>query len=269
MEYRLGCSGWSYIQWVGPFYPSRTKANDFLKLYAKVFNTVEIDSTFYRIPSVSTLNNWRNSTPDDFLFCPKVFREITHESRLRGINNSLNSFLDRIRELGKKLAVVIFQLPPSLSHSEGSADLANLVESLPSDIQFAVEFRDNSWYIDETYRLLRHNNVILVWSEVTKVVNPGVSTSKVALLRLVGDRKIPEGDFGIVRKNRDAEIKKWTSKLNEERFSLDHVFAFANNHFQGFGPATIDLLGQSLGLKPLNWRHDVLLNGQKKQETLF
>jgi uncharacterized protein YecE (DUF72 family) len=269
MDFRLGCSGWSYAHWVGPFYPPHTKEKDFLKLYSRVYDTVEIDSTFYRVPSVSSLDSWRTSTPDDFLFCPKVSREITHDSRLRGIRNSLDSFLDRIRKLGKKLGVVIFQLPPFFRYSDGWDDLANLIESLPSNVQFAVEFRDNSWFIDETYRLLRHSNVILVWSEVTGVINPAVLTTDTAFLRLVGDRDILESDFGAVRKNRDAEINRWSKKLNEEKFGLDHVFAFANNHFQGFGPATIDLLGRSLGLKPLDWRQAMMQDKRERQGTLF
>ena len=247
---------------MGPFYPKGTRSSDFLKAYSKVFDTVEIDSTFYRPPSNSMIDSWRGSTPEGFLFCPKVPKEITHDLRFRNANKPMNSFLDSIRELKEKLGLVLMQLPPSITYSQGREDLSGFMDSLPADLGFAIEFRDNSWFRDDVYELLRNHSVTMAWSEVPYVNTPAVLTTSTVYLRLVGDRSLSEESFGKVRRDMSTVIDKWSRVLNERKYSLDHVFAFANNHFQGFGPATVNSLRIGLGMEPVDW-------ADRNQKTLF
>lgn len=268
-EIRIGCSGWSYAQWVGPFYPKGTRSSDFLKVYSRVFDTVEIDSTFYRIPGKPMIDSWRNSTPEGFLFCPKVPKEITHDMRLRNANGPMNSFLDSIRELKEKLGLVLLQLPPSFTYSQGHEDLSGFLDSLPADLDFAIEFRGNSWFRDEVFESLRNHNVTLAWPETTYVDTPAVLTTSTVYLRLVGDRSLNEESFGKVQREMNPVIDKWSKVLNEKKHGLDHVFAFANNHFQGFGPATVNSVRKSLGMEPVNWVEKMNTVVGKSQKTLF
>ena len=138
-EIHIGTQGWNYDGWVGSFYPPRTTAKETLSLYAKIFDTVEVDSTFYAIPPETTVLNWYNRTPDDFTFSVKLPSEITHKNRLRDSQEFLLTFLERMQSLKHKLAVILVQLPPDFSPSENSA-LHNFLKQLPEDFSFAFEF---------------------------------------------------------------------------------------------------------------------------------
>jgi uncharacterized protein YecE (DUF72 family) len=268
-DFRIGCSGWSYRQWIGPFYPSGTKPGDFLKLYSKVFNFAEIDSTFYGIPEQSTVLSWRDSTPTSFLFASKVPQVITHEKMLLDSDKELNSFMSAILNLGSKLGVVLFQFPPLFSFEMGFDRLKAAANELPTDIRFAMEFRHQSWFRDELYSVLQKKHITMVWSEIAVVNTPPFLTSSDVYLRLVGDRSIDERDFGKIRRDRGSEIERWSNRILEEKYNLDHVFSAANNHFAGFAPETANRLLKGLGLEPVDWRAKMNRSGSGKQKTLF
>ncbi|HET6700922.1 MAG TPA: DUF72 domain-containing protein, partial [Gemmatimonadaceae bacterium] len=128
---RIGTQGWNYDAWVGPFYPEGSRAADFLALYARAFNTVEVDSTFYAIPAEKIVLGWAERTPDDFVFALKLPQEITHERRLRDSKDLLAQFFDRARLLGPKLGAVLVQLGPDFGPSELPA-LAAFLPMLPA-----------------------------------------------------------------------------------------------------------------------------------------
>jgi uncharacterized protein YecE (DUF72 family) len=115
---RVGTQGWNYDAWVGPFYPEGTRPVDFLRVYARAFDTVEVDSTFYAIPAPRTLRDWAERVPDEFQFALKMPQEITHESRLRNVAPALDQFFERARELGPKLGPVLVQLGPDFAPNE-------------------------------------------------------------------------------------------------------------------------------------------------------
>ena len=144
MPIRLGTQGWNYDAWVGPFYPKGTRATDFLSLYARAFKTVEVDSTFYAIPSAKTMRDWAGRVPADFTFALKLPKEISHENRLRDAGGASALFFDTARELGAKLGPILIQLGPDFMPAERPA-LAEFLSTLPRDLQFAVEFRQRGW----------------------------------------------------------------------------------------------------------------------------
>src|SRR5579862_6170785 len=137
---RIGTQGWNYDAWVGPFYPPDTRVSDFLAVYARAFDTVEVDSTFYAVPPERTIQSWAERTPGHFTFALKLPQEITHEHRLRDCADLTAQFFDRVRTLGSKLGPVLVQLGPEFGPSELPA-LASFLPTLPRDAQVAVEFR--------------------------------------------------------------------------------------------------------------------------------
>src|SRR6478752_6611906 len=132
---RIGTQGWNYDAWVGPFYPPGTRPAEYLTVYARAFETVEVDSTFYAIPPVKTIRGWYDRTPPGFTFALKLPQEITHERRLRDSADVAEEFFDRARELGVKLGPVLIQLGPDFGLVELAA-LANLLPTLPRDFYF-------------------------------------------------------------------------------------------------------------------------------------
>ena len=263
MEIRTGCSGWSYGHWVGPFYPSGTKSSDFLKVYSRIFDLVEIDSSFYGVPEASSVEKWKISVPSNFSFTAKMPQTVTHDLRLRNAVNEARSFIDVICKLEEKLAMILIQLPPSLSFQEGYKNLKSLVEELPSDFRYAVEFRHNSWFVDDTFFMLSENKMGLVWSEIPYSKVPPITTTDFVYLRLVGDRSIDEEEFGKVLRDRSKEIEYWAKEIKGKEELIKRAYVLSNNHFQGFGPATINLFRRVSGLEPVDW---TLRTGQT---TLF
>lgn len=267
---RIGCSGWSYTGWVGPFYPKGTKPGDFLRLYSRVFDAVEIDSTFYSPPSESTIKKWLKSTPEHFVFCPKMPQKITHENRLRNVDNILQEFIASIVKLKPKLGTILIQMPPSFSFERDYISLENFFSLLPSELEYAIEFRNGSMFTDSTYRLLENYRISLAWSEIPMAKNPALLTTDSAYLRLVGDRSIKEENFGRVQKDRTREILYWTEILKEKKDDISKAYVYSNNHFQGFGPATANFIYKALGLEERKFnRISEFIHSESGQKTLF
>lgn len=265
MKILTGTSGWSYEKWRGVFYPDGMRQDKYLEYYSSLYSTVEIDSTFYNIPDEKTLLRWKNSTPDDFKFCPKMFRKVTHEMKLTGAEKFVEMFIERISVLRDKLGIILIQMPPSLKFRNKSV-IGEFLESLPSDFKFAIEFRDNSWFSEETYSLLEKHNVTIAWSDTPFVTRNYTLTSKNVYLRLVGDRSINESQFGKISVDKDKTIEEWASKIKEMVSEFDHAFVFANNHYQGFAPGTINLLRRKLDMDEIRFP---VSNDKKGQKTLF
>lgn len=144
----VGCAVWAYDGWVGTFYPPDLPKSARLSAYAQRLTAVEVNSTFYAIPSVATVQRWANDTPERFRFCPKFPRAITHEARLQAAEAQTDTFLSAMRVLGARLAPLMLQLPPSFSPNEREA-LAAYLEGLPRDLRIAVEVRHRGWFVPE------------------------------------------------------------------------------------------------------------------------
>lgn len=269
-ETRIGCSGWSYNAWVGPFYPRGSKPTDYLKLYSRVFDTVEIDSTFYSAPSDIVVNNWFKNTPDGFIFCPKMQNDVTHKNKLKNVDIILEKFLESVKRLKSKLGMILIQLPPAFSFEDDMESLKEFLPLLPDKLEFAVEFRNNSMFTEPVYKLLEDYNITLAWSEIPMAKNPGVLTTDKVYLRLVGDRTIKESQFGKVQRNSDEEIEVWSGRVKKQRDDIEKVYIYSNNHFQGFGPATANIMYRKLGLEERKFtRIQDFIQSETGQRTLF
>jgi uncharacterized protein YecE (DUF72 family) len=248
---RVGCSGWSYKDWVGPFYPPGTEAKDYLGLYSRTFNCVEIDSSFYRIPSPAMVSHWKTATPDGFTFSPKLSKKITHENKLENFESTLLYFYSVMSKLGNKLGPIVVQLPPSVKVEKHKAAMERFVSSLEPRFRHAIEFRHKSWFTPETYKLLEKNNVAMAWSINQYLETPPELTADFVYLRMVGTREITK--FTGIQKEMRDEMERWATALKEKRASIHESFVFFNNHFAGFGPESVNEFRRLLGMIEVDW----------------
>src|SRR5918992_5961654 len=157
--FRIGCSGWQYKHWKGDFYPSDLPQRGWLEYYARHFDTVEVNNSFYRLPPEGVFDSWRARTPAAFLFAVKASRFLTHMKKLNDPEEPVERLFSRATELRRKLGPVLYQLPKQMPRNLDR--LAAFLEILPTRVKHAIEFREPSWYDDEVMRLLRRHNVAL------------------------------------------------------------------------------------------------------------
>lgn len=252
MDIKIGCTGWSYKGWIGPFYPKTMPSTDYLKQYCKTFSITEINSIFYKIPSPYTTTKWFDTTPENFIFTAKMPKQITHDARLRP-GPFLDQFLNSIRPLGAKMKILVIQLPPSLSFVESEVNLDKMVKHLPKNYRYAVEGRHHSWFTEKAYEFLSERNLCLVWNEVQGVQNPAEATTDFVYLRLIGDRSISEDKFGTIQKDKTESIERWAKKLADVKNKVSLAVVMANNHFEGFSPHTANKLRLAMNLGEITW----------------
>ena len=237
----VGTQGWNYDAWVGPFYPEGTRSADFLTVYARAFETVEVDSTFYASPVSKTVRGWAQRTPDDFLFSLKMPQEITHERRLRNVDDLAAEFFERARELEGKLGPILIQLGPDFAPNELPA-VAQFLPKLPRDLRFAIEFRQRGWIHDGVLALLAEHNVALAIAEGRWIPRKQMMqlasrpTADFAYVRLMGlDQSIV--DYSRVQIDRTRDLEAWASILWPYAEQGREAFVYINNHFSGHSPA--------------------------------
>ena len=274
MEYYLGCSGWSYDGCKGSFYyPTDLDNRYWLSYYSQIFDFVEVDSTFYRIPSKFMANNWNKRTPERFKFAVKFPKIITHDKRLKDVGKEIEKFYDVMEPLYDKILIFLLQLPPSLQIAEGLDLLKNLQYTLDPSFRYAIEVRHHSWFNELFYNYLKEKNYCLVWSQQDNLVTPPVLTSDLIYLRLIGDRSIDERDFGNIKKDRTKEMQLWTNILKDiekNEKNVKNAIIAANNHYAGFGPMTTKLFAEMMDFKnriksfPIV-DYQILTNGITKQ----
>ncbi len=260
MNIKIGCTGWSYQGWSGTFYPRNLKNQDWLRYYSQIFEITEINSTFYRIPSQEIVRRWNADTPRYFRFTVKFPSVITHEKRLKRVNSEVFSFLSSLVPIHEKVSALVLQLPPSLSFDEAKPRLEELFDILPDDFLYPIEGRHESWFSDDALSYLKQNKHCLVWNDVAGVVNPMPVTANFLYVRLIGDRSIPDSEFGKVLRDKKELIKNWAKKLQNIQ-DIPLAMVMTNNHYEGFGPATANSLRMHLGMQELIWE-------EKRQKTL-
>jgi uncharacterized protein YecE (DUF72 family) len=238
-EVRIGCSGWNYQDWRGSFYPAGTPASRWLSDYASVFDTVEVNATFYRLPERKTTQRWADQVPDGFLFAVKASRYLTHMRRLRDIGTGLGRFWERLeplREAGK-LGPVLWQLPESFHRDDET--LAAALGSLPA-AEHCFEFRHPSWFDADVYALLEEHGVSLALGDDARRPLPQPSpVGPLAYLRLHYGRRGRDGNYS----HRELEI--WRRRIAAWR-SRRRVFVYFNNDWRGFAPRNAKILRSSL-----------------------
>ena len=173
----MGCSGWSYTSWQGPFYPQNMDNKAWLPYYSQIFDYVEIDSTFYNIPSELMVKNWNRRTPDNFRFTAKFPKIITHEKRFKNVQKDLELFYERMEPLKDKIIALLIQLPPSYKLKEGLEDFSSHDFFFEGDIRYAVEVRHSTWFNDLAYNFFKNNNIAMVWNQMDRLQTPPVVTS--------------------------------------------------------------------------------------------
>jgi uncharacterized protein YecE (DUF72 family) len=266
-KFHVGCSGWSYEDWVGPFYPKGSKAGDFLRMYSTVFDAVEIDSSFYRIPNQFMVSRWKQNTPENFLFSPKFPKKVTHELKLENAGSTVNFFYKTLAGLGDKLGPIVIQFPPSFKFNTGFSALEKFITSdlKTGSFRHAMEFRHKSWFREEVYKLLESNNLSFCWSINQYASTPTQVTSNFIYTRMVGERDITK--FDGIQKDRGKQMKEMADSVKASIGSVDDAFIFFNNHFAGFGPESVNEFRRLLGLMEMDLGKTKLSVGEDVMEN--
>jgi uncharacterized protein YecE (DUF72 family) len=264
-KFHVGCQSWQYEDWISKaggdrvFYPRGTRSSDMLSVYSQVFDTLEVDSTAYGTPAVSTLEGWAASTPDEFLFSLKVPSAITHEFSLNPQSfGPMDEFVQVARELGSKLGTILIQLPATFqSTKENGANLRAFISRLPGDLRFAVEFRHPGWIIEWTFDELNERGFALAlvagkWIPEDLMFSAFAKIkSSFAYVRLLGVRDLPK--FDRVYRERTAEIERWAAQIRS--LAAAEVFVYVDNYFEGHAPATANKLKSVLGVRVTDPKH--------------
>ena len=222
MRLHVGTSGYNFPEWKGTFYPAKIRPPEMLPYYAGLLSTVEINYTFYRMPTAKTVAGWNAAVPDGFTFVLKTPQRITHIARLRDIDDSLRFFTETVRPLGPKLGPILVQLPPNFK-----ADLARLKDFLtlfPADLRCAFEFRNASWFTDATYEALRAANAALCVADTEDGHTPLQATADFGYFRL--------RDEGYQEK----DLETWAKTIAELGGSWTEAFVFFKHEESGEGP---------------------------------
>ncbi len=220
MKVFVGTSGYSYREWVGPFYPPKTSGDEMLRYYGGQFGSVEINNTFYKTPEADVVERWGSLVPASFRFAVKASRRITHVQRLRDSGDSLAYFLERLKPLGRKLGCILVQLPPNAKSDPQK--LRDFLEVLPKGVRAAFEFRHASWFSDDVFDALGAKNCALAFSDGEAVEVPFVETADWGYLRL-RDTEMDE-----------AALAAWAGRLRKA--SWKQAFVYFKHEDEGRGP---------------------------------
>lgn len=252
VELFIGTSGWSYPAWAGPFYPENLPNTRWLERYSKVFDYVEVDSSFYAIPSPIRTKKWYKLTPDNFRFTAKMPQAITHEKAFYNVDRELEFTYASMSQLKDKLLCLLIQMPPSISYDKGFKAFRNFMRVIDPRFRYAVEVRHRSWFNDNFLEFLQGEKVALVWNQLDAIQAPSATTTDFIYIRLIGDRSIRDQDFGRIQKNREPEMRYWADELSRVSGMKIGIVA-ANNHYAGFGPGTANIFRRLMGLQELQF----------------
>lgn len=223
-QVHIGTSGFSYDHWKENFYPKGLKNNEWLHYYSQVFPTVELNTTFYHLPSVSTVKNWYAQVGDNFLFSLKASRYITHMKRLHDCKESVDLFYQRMK-LKSKTGPILFQLPPSFKMDKDR--LLDFIKNLKKSYLHVFEFRHDSWYNDEIYEILNKHKIALCITDWRGKLSPEELTADFTYIRLHGPQRTYKGFYGT------QQLKKWKRKI-ENWSSKASVFCYFDNDEKGY-----------------------------------
>jgi len=233
----LGTIGWSYNFWKEKFYPKKTASKDYLAYYASRFNTVEVDSTFYRMPTPPTVTNWKQTTPQNFVFSLKFPQTITHIKMLKNCQYETDVFLERINLLSEKLGILLLQFPPNFGIDHLS-DLEDYLKILPSHNRYAVEVRNKSWLNSQFYSLLRTSRVALAWADSPLMAQISEVTADFLYVRWEGDRKKVNGTLGKIEADRAGDLKLVADKI-KPHLSKMPVYGYFGKYYSGYPPSDV------------------------------
>jgi uncharacterized protein YecE (DUF72 family) len=235
---RVGCSGWQYKHWRGNFYPTELRLKHWLEHYASIFDTVEVNNSFYRLPEAATFAAWAARAPAGFLFAVKASRYLTHMKKLKEPEEPVDRFFGRARSLGRRLGPVLYQLPPRWTLD--LERLSHFLGILPRDAVHVIEFRDPSWYTSEVYALLERHAVSLCLHDM-----PGSATGRLRVgphvyLRFHGASGRYDGSYP------DAQLADWAAWLQQSARDGNDAYVYFNNDMGGHAPRNALVLRRHL-----------------------
>ena len=222
----IGTSGWHYKHWIGTYYPADTKEKDQLSLYIRDFNTVELNNSFYNLPSAKTFKNWAAATPSDFVFAIKGSRYISHMKKLKVLKADIDHFLNRVSKLGAKTGPILFQLPPRWKLN--IERLETFLSRLDTQYRYTFEFRNASWYDEQAYELLRQHNCAFCIYELAGHHSPEIVTADFVYIRLHGPGAKYQGSYST------QTLKKWAAKCSAWQQQGKDVYIYFDNDQAGY-----------------------------------
>lgn len=218
---RVGTSGWSYGHWEGRFYPEGTASSDRLSFYARRFDTVEINSSFYHLPLEATFEHWRAATPDGFVFAVKGSRYVTHVKKIAGVAEAVSRLVSRAMKLGEKLGPILWQIPPQMKRDDER--LEEFLNGLPREATHVVEFRDGTWFCDEVYDVLRRHGVSFCCVSSPQFVTDLVVTGRIGYLRMHGEKGWYSSNYST------GELRSWAERIRRSFVGCQRSFVYFNN----------------------------------------
>lgn len=224
----IGTSGWNYDHWKGNFYPESIKKKEWFSHYQSELSTVEINNTFYNLPSKKTFEDWRGATAEGFLFSVKASRYITHMKKLKDPEQSTPKFFDAVQGLGDKLGPVLFQLPPKWK--KNTERLQSFVRELPEGFRYTFEFRDHSWFDTEIYQILSNNNIAFCIYHLEGFETPRETTADFVYIRLHGPEAAYQGKYS------REELSGWAGALAAWQRQGKDVYLYFDNDQLGYAP---------------------------------
>jgi len=246
LKWYLGTMGFSYKDWNAVFYPDGMQPRDYLAHYSQVFDTVELDSTFYGTPKQEYVERWFAITPPGFTFCVKTPKDITHERHLIDVEELMAEFLETMMILGDKLGPVLIQLPPDFMFAQIHS-LAVFLRQLPVDQRFAVEFRHPSWNTTATGQLLQNHNIGWVSTDYKHLPQRVYATADFLYIRWIGRHgRYETKDFE--RIDPTPRLAAWRDDINNQTNGIEGIYGFFNDDFAGHAPATCNRFKQMIGL---------------------
>ena len=246
----VGCAGWAYKDWKGSFYPKSLQSSEYLSYYSKFFDFVEINSTFYNIPSENTINLWGEKTPDKFRFSVKIWKDITHSKNYFNIREKINSFFKPFHSIQNKISIYLLQFPPNFRYTTVNLEkLQEILELLPVEIKYAIELRNNSWFDEKIIGKLNKSQnkyFVLSYRFKTQIYYP--EAQRIQYIRMIGDRDLTKFNK-IQRKKIGAFNEVYKLVQNYSKMpQITDVFVIFNNHFRGFSPHDVNEFKKKMGL---------------------
>ncbi|MBY8988792.1 MAG: DUF72 domain-containing protein, partial [Candidatus Lokiarchaeota archaeon] len=246
----LGCAGWDYKDWLGTFYPKPLERHNHLEFYSKFFDIVEINSTFYNIPNKAAVITWYNQVPANFKFVVKVWQKITHNLNDSDLDYLISQFFSQLSPLQEKVAAYLLQFPPWFKFTEKHySQLKILSNELPQEFKYVIELRDNSWFKEEiVFGIIDGTNFILGTTYMPGIDAHYLQNQNFYYVRLIGDRELSV--FNRIQRNQEESINDLVRNLQmlEKMPNVYEIFIIVNNHFQGNGPASAQLLKKRLNI---------------------
>jgi uncharacterized protein YecE (DUF72 family) len=225
-QIRIGTSGWHYKHWVGKFYPSGLPASRMFEFYQRYFDTVELNNSFYRLPTFEAFAGWRDAAPETFLFAVKGSRFLTHNKKLKEPEQALQNLLPRAEVLGQKLGPILFQLPPKWKLNLERLDY--FLQVLPKVHDYTFEFREPTWHDEKVYEILRRHNAAYCIHELAGFHTPILRTADFTYVRLHGPGGKYQGCY------EEEKLAEWAERIVQWSRQLRGIYVYFDNDDSGF-----------------------------------